>query len=132
MPIQKAEEIAGYFNEKTFHQNELLLKEGRFCSEYHFLCKGFMRSWTIDLEGRDVTTAFYSARNVVCELFSFFTRIPSPENIQAMIDSTTLFLTYDQLQDAFHAMPEFREFGRGILVRAYAGLKQRMLSGLHE
>ena len=132
MPTHKAQEIAGYFNEKTLYQNELLLKEGRFCSEYHFLCKGFMRSWTIDLEGRDVTTAFYPTGNVVCELFSFFKRIPSQENIQALTDSTTLFLTYDQLQDVFHAMPEFREFGRSILVNAYAGLKQRMLSGLHE
>lgn len=29
-------------------------------------------------------------------------------------------------------MPEFREFGRSILINAYVALKQRMLSSLHE
>src|SRR3954463_13793345 len=94
MPVDKAWEIAGHFHERSLQQNELLLKEGRQCNEYHFLCEGFMRAWTTDLGGREVTTGFYPAGNVVCELFSFFKRIPSPENIQAMISSTSLYITY--------------------------------------
>jgi CRP-like cAMP-binding protein len=132
MPMEKATAIAEYFNEITFSKNDLLLKEGKTCNEYHFLCEGFMRSWTLDLEGRDVTTAFYPEQNVVCELFSFFKRIPSRENIQALTGCVTLYITFDDLQVVFHTMPEFREFGRSILVNAYASLKQRMLSTLHE
>src|SRR5215217_6388978 len=86
MPADTAISIADYFNEKTFNRNDLLLKEGRVCNEYYFLCEGFMRAWTTDLEGTNVTTAFYPADNVVCELFSFFKRIPSRENIQALTD----------------------------------------------
>lgn len=95
-PIQpeKAWQIVEYFKEKTFKRNELMLKEGRTCNEYHFLCEGFMRAWTIDLEGRDVTTAFYPEGHVVCELLSFFKRIPSQENIQALSNCTSLYITY--------------------------------------
>jgi CRP-like cAMP-binding protein len=132
MPLDKAEAIVDYFHERTFEKNDLMLKEGRHCAEYHFLCTGFMRSWTIDLEGKEVTTAFYPAGNVVCELFSFFKHVPSKENIQALADCTTLYISFEELQHAFHSMTEFREFGRSILVNAYAGLKQRMLSTLHE
>lgn len=132
MPADKAANIVEYFNEKSFKRNDLLLKEGRVCNQYYFLCEGFMRAWTTDLSGRDVTTAFYPAVNVVCELFSFFKRVPSRENIEALTACSCLYITYEGLQDAFHTMPEFREFGRAILVNSYVSLKQRMLSGLHE
>ncbi len=132
MPLEKAAAIAEKFAEKYFNKNQLLLQEGQRCNEYHFLCEGFVRSWTTDLEGRDVTTAFHPAGTVVCELFSFFKHIPAQENIQALADCQTLTITFSELQQAFHGLPEFREFGRSILVNAYAALKQRMLSGLHE
>lgn len=132
MPADKAETIVKYFHEKNTAKNEFLLKEGRRCTEYHFLCSGFMRAWTIDLEEKEVTTSFYPEGNVVCELFSFFKHIPSGENIQALTDSSSLYITFNELQHVFHTMPEFREFGRSILVNAYASLKQRVLSTLHE
>ena len=132
MPLQQADAIVSLFKFRTFDKNEFLLKQGRSCNEYFFLEDGYMRAYTYDLDGNDVTTAFYSGNQVVCELFSFFKRIPSKENIQALSDCGTWFITFDELQQVFHAMPEFREFGRAILVNAYAGLKQRMLSTLHE
>ena len=56
MPADTAISIAEYFNEKTYNRNDLLLKEGRVCNEYYFLCNGFIRAWTTDLEGQNVTT----------------------------------------------------------------------------
>lgn len=132
MPLQQAEAIVSVFKFRTFDKNEFLLKQGRSCNEYFFLEDGYMRAYTYDLDGNDVTTAFYSGSQVVCELFSFFKRVPSKENIQALSDCDAWFITFEELQQVFHAMPEFREFGRAILVNAYAGLKQRMLSTLHE
>jgi CRP-like cAMP-binding protein len=132
MPQDKAEAIACLFHEKNVANNELLLKAGRQCTEFHFLCSGFMRAWTVDLKDKAVTTAFYQEGMPVCELFSFFKHQPSKENIQALADSTSLYITFDELQQAFHTMPEFREFGRSNLINAYAGLKQRMLSTLHQ
>jgi len=132
MPQQQADEIVSFFKEKEFSKNDFLLKEGRVCNEYHILEEGFARAYTYDLEGTDVTTAFYSTNQVVCELFSFFKRIPSREYIQALSDCKSWYITYEELQIVFHSMPQFREFGRSILVNAYASLKQRMLSTLHE
>jgi CRP-like cAMP-binding protein len=129
---EKAVMITDFFIEKEFSRNEMVLTEGKVCNEYHFLCSGFMRSWTTDLEGRDVTTAFYPEKQIVCELLSFFKRIPSQENIQALSDCNTLTITFEQLNHAFHSLPEFREMGRSILVNFYADLKQRMLATLQQ
>jgi len=128
MPLANAIEITGIFNEKIFEKNDFILKEGRICDEYYFMEKGFARVYAFDPDGNDVTTAFCSSNQIVCEIFSFFKRIPSGENIQALDDCKTWFITFDQLQAIFHTMPQFREFGRTILVNAYASLKQRTLS----
>ena len=132
MPSQKAEEIVSRFSEKHLAKNELLLKEGKICTIYCFVENGFLRAYTHDVEGNDITTAFYKENQVVCELFSFFKKVPSRENIQAITDCQLLYITFDELQNIFHNMPEFREFGRTILVNAYAQLKQRMLAMIQE
>jgi CRP-like cAMP-binding protein len=132
MPLPQASAIAGRFQPRSFEKNEFLFKSGRACNDYLILEDGLALAYTYDLDGNDVTTAFYSSNQVVSELFSFFKRIPSKENIQALTPCTTWGLTFDELQFVFHNLPEFREFGRTILINAIAALKQRMLSTLHE
>jgi CRP-like cAMP-binding protein len=132
MQSQQADKIVHYFEEKEFKKGDFILREGKVCNEYYYLDAGFVRAYTYDLEGNDITTGFFSGNQVVCEIFSFFKRLPSKENIQALSDCQTWYLTFDTLQVIFHTIPEFREFGRAILVNAYAYLKLRMLSTLQE
>jgi len=128
MPLSNADEIVALFNLKEFEKDDILLREGRVCNEYYYLEEGFVRVYTFDPDGNDVTTAFASSNQIVFELFSFFKRVPSGETIQALTPCKTWFITFDQLQHIFHAMPQFREFGRTILINTYALLKQRTLS----
>jgi CRP-like cAMP-binding protein len=113
-------------------RNEFLFKEGRVCNEYFFLEKGFIRAFAHDTEGNDVTTNFYSAYQVVFEVSSFFNRTISKENFQAIVDCEGWFISYDQLNNLFHSMHEFRDFGRSILVKGFSSLKIRMLSMITE
>lgn len=128
----KAGEIAARFTEKTVLKDNILFKEGKVCNEYYFLVNGFVRAYTFDTKGDDITTSFYTNNAVICELFSFFKRVPTQETFRALTDCTAWFISFEDLQVAFHSMPEFREFGRSMLVSSYAELKQRMLSMLHQ
>lgn len=128
----KAKEIADYFEEKEITKGELFLKEGQVSNEYLVLEHGFMRSYSFDPDGTEVTTAFHSNSYPVFEVASFFNRMPSRENIQALTDCSGWFITYEQLNMLFHSVPEFRDFGRSILVRGFASLKTRMLSMITE
>ena len=127
-----AEEIAGIFSPKEIKKNDFLFKEGRVCNEYVFLENGFIRSFAYDTQGDDVTTGFYSSGQVVFEVSSFFNRTISKENYQAIVDCEGWYITYEQLNNLFHSMPEFREFGRSILVKGFSSLKIRMLSMITE
>jgi CRP-like cAMP-binding protein len=116
------------FTPAMIAKGDYFLKEGQLSNEYLFLEKGFMRAFAHDTEGNDVTTHFYSERNVVFEVSSFFNRTTSKENIQALTDCSGQFITYDQLNNLFHTIPEFRDFGRSILVKGFSALKARTLS----
>jgi CRP-like cAMP-binding protein len=132
MSTGKAEQLAEKFKAGKIARNEYLLKEDTVCNESHFIDEGFMRSYTYDLEGNDVTTAFYSKKMFASDLLSFFKRTPSKEYIQALTDCETWYITYDDMQASFHTIPEFREFGRLNIINHYGTLKQRMLSMLQE
>jgi CRP-like cAMP-binding protein len=127
-----AEEIAIAFTPKELKRNEFFLKEGRVSNEYFFLENGFIRGFAHDTDGNDVTTNFYSSNQVVFEVSSFFNRTISRENFQAIVDCEGWFITYDQLNNLFHSMHEFRDFGRSILVKGFSSLKIRMLSMITE
>jgi CRP-like cAMP-binding protein len=126
------EEIAAQFTPMEIAKNDFLLREGRICNDYLFLEEGFMKAFTYDTEGNDVITAFYSKHGVVFEVASYFLRIPSKENIQALTNCKGYSITFDQLQVLFHSIPEFRELGRTVLVKGWIALKQRMLSMINE
>jgi CRP-like cAMP-binding protein len=128
----KAREIGVYFEEKEIVRNNFLLKEGQVSNEYLILESGFMRAWSTDIEGNEVTTAFYSDNHPVFEVASFFNHIPSRENIQALTDCRGWILNFEKLNLLFHSIPEFRDFGRSILVKGFAQLKLRMLSMITE
>ena len=130
--LSTAETIADTFNPKEISRNSYFLKEGKISDEYFFLENGFLRAFAHDTDGNDVTTNFYSANQVVFEVSSFFNRSISKENIQATEYCTGWFITFEQLNNLFHSLPEFREFGRAVLVKGFASLKTRMLSMITE
>ena len=132
MSLATAMEVASIFVSKDIERNDFLLKEGKISNEYFFLEKGFMRSFAYDTDANDVSTNFYAGVQVVFEVSSFFNRTPSKENIQAITDCSGYCINYEQLNNLFHSLPGFRDFGRSILVKGFASLKIRMLSLITE
>ncbi|MBS1781282.1 MAG: Crp/Fnr family transcriptional regulator [Bacteroidetes bacterium] len=130
MPHSKANEIVDRFEERSYEKGSYFLKEGNLSNEYMFLSDGMMRGYATDPEGTEITTTFYTPGQMVFEVSSFFNRTHSKENIVALTPCTGLVFTYSTLNDLFHNMPEFRDFGRAILVRALTTLKARMLSAI--
>lgn len=125
-------EAMNAFEEKAFAKNDFFLKDGFVANEYLVLETGFLRAFTHDTEGNDVTTNFFSPGSVVLEVASFFHRTPAKENIQALTDSKGWVITFEKLNGLFHTHQAFRETGRGILVKGFAALKERMLSMINE
>lgn len=133
-PMEKhtCDQIVASFSFREISKNEFYLVEGYLSNEYCFLLEGFMRSYTHDVDGNEVTTGFFTSQQMVIDIASFFKRIPAQENIQALSDSKLLSVNFEQIQFLFHSIPQFREFGRTILVNLNVQLRQRMLSMIQQ
>lgn len=132
MSPAKARLIAEKFRPAAFPKNSWLLEAGQVCRESHFITQGIIRSYTYDLDGNEVTTAFYTPNTFTNDQLSYFSQSPAKEYIQAVTDCQTWCISYEDMQESFHTIPEFREFGRLNIVMQYSILKQRMLSALQE
>ncbi|MGZ3872051.1 MAG: Crp/Fnr family transcriptional regulator [Mucilaginibacter sp.] len=132
MPLTAAQQISGRFAEKRLQRNEFLLKTGNIADRYVFLELGYLRAFAEDVAGNEVTTAFYGPGQMVFEVASFFNRSRSRENMQALTEVAGRSISYAELNELFHALPEFREFGRAMLVKEFSELKVRMLSTITE
>lgn len=127
MPIAKASFFAEQFEPTELPKNELLIKENKISKDTFILESGYIRSFTFDKNGEEVTTNIYSAPCFVNDFLSFFKQEPTSENFQCLTDCKLWTMSFENVQNCFHSYPEFREFGRMMLVTNYSNLHARML-----
>jgi CRP-like cAMP-binding protein len=123
----KVQELTKQFDYLEVDKNEILLKENQVSTKTFFLESGYIRSYIIDNDGNEVTFNIFSAPCFVNDFLSFFKQQPTQENFQTLTHCTIWTMTYDEVQKNFHTIPEFREFGRMMLVTNFAKLQSRML-----
>jgi len=123
--------IVDHFEERKFSKNEFFLKEGKVC-DFLYLAEGLMRAYTFDLKGNEVTTNFFARNRQVYDHASFFLQTASEENIQAITDCLGYSITYEKMNTLFHSIPEFREYGRGMLVKELVSYKKRTLAMINK
>ena len=132
MPSEKLNLIAEGFERIELQKNDLLIEENRICEDTYFLESGIVRSYTYDNSGNEVTTQLYSAPCFVNDFLSFFKQSPCSESFQTLTDCVIWKMSYQDVQTYFHTYPEFREFGRMMLVTNYSNLHTRMLGMIKE
>lgn len=122
---QDAEEIARAFQPIALKEKEFLLRENQLSDDYFYLKTGLMRTFLYDLNGNEITVDFFIEDSIVFEVTSFFNRIRSEANIQAITNCSGFRISYDELNTLFHNKPAFRDFGRAILVKKFIASQKR-------
>jgi CRP-like cAMP-binding protein len=128
---ETVDHIAATFEELILEKGEFLVKQGKV-GGYFILLEGYLRAFTFTDKGDEVTTYFYPPNRVIFEAASFFGGGPSAENIQAITSCKAYHTSFQKLNEMFHSWSEFREFGRGVLVKEFVAYKQRVLSMINK
>jgi CRP-like cAMP-binding protein len=131
MSLTTIRSVADHFEERNFLKNEFFLKQGKVC-DFLYLATGLMRAYTFDLNGNEVTTNFFAKNRRVYDQASFFLQTASEENIQAITDCLGYSITFEKMNTLFHSIPEFREYGRGVLVNELVYFKKRTLAMINK
>jgi len=116
------------YKQVTINKNDYLLKEGQVEKKYWFLESGFIRSYVIDTEGKDITFNLYGSGDVIIDYPSIFFFAPTRENIQALTDCVCWEITFEDFQEMFNNIVNFREQQRGLLVGSYFALKEHSIA----
>ncbi len=127
-----AQEIAKAFHSISIKKGDLLSREKQISDYYFYLEKGLMRLFLYDLNGNEITTDLFTENNIVFEITSFFTRVKSEVNIQAITNCSGYYISYTELNKLFHNKPAFRDFGRAILVKEFIASKERNYSMINK
>lgn len=132
MSVEKSKILAEKFELIILPKNELLILEGKPTNNTYILDYGFIRSFTNDSQGNDVTTNIFSPYCFVNDVLAFFKKKPASENFQTITECTVWKMSYEDVQTNFHSIPEFREFGRMMLINNLSILKKRMLGMIQD
>ncbi len=127
MPSEKAKILADKFEMVEVPKYELLLTENKLSKHTYILESGFVRSFTLDTKGNEVITNIYSPFCFINDVLAFFKQQPASESFQTLTPCKLWKMSYEDVQANFHGIPEFREFGRMMLITNYSNLKTRML-----
>lgn len=118
----KLEEI---IQTKTFSKKELVVKEGDVSNCIFFIEKGFARSFYTK-DGKDITAWFMAENDVIISVASFFTRIKSYENIEALEETTVHYIHYQELEELYRNFSEFNTTGRLLATHYYILSEERL------
>lgn len=119
--------VLNQYEEVSFNKNDYLIEKGKKGNFYYFIESGFLRSYTIDLEGNDITTKFFSENDILIDWHSYFLKKPCKESIQAITDGKCWKISFSNFMKLFH-IEAFREVGRTRLINNYFELKNHSLS----
>jgi CRP-like cAMP-binding protein len=121
------ENILSQYQRVSFAKHDVLIPEGSLAGYYYFLETGFARSYAIDLEANDISTKFFTPKDIVIDWHSYFLKTKSRENIQAITPCVAWKISFEAFMKLFK-IEAFREIGRTRLINHFFELKNHTVS----
>lgn len=120
--------ITSYFKRQLLKKRKDLLRIGETCDELAFICKGALRSYSIDARGNEHVVQIALEDYWLADLYSYLNNTPSNIAIEAMEDSEILLIKYDDLDKMCVEIPAMERFFRKLVEKAYSATLQRINS----
>ena len=124
---EELELVLAQFEPVEFKKNDHLFEKGATAHYYYFVEEGFLRSYSIDTEGNDVTTKFYAKNDIVIDWHAYFLKKPCLESVKALTAGKCWKIYFSNFMKLFH-IEAFREVGRTRLISNYFELKNHSVS----
>lgn len=107
-------------------RGQVIAKENEIENHLYFVAKGCLRSYYIK-DSKDITISFTLKNDFVTSMYSFISRKPSYEFIEALEDSVFYTLHYDDLQNLFKKYKEVETLYRKVLQQYYIMMEERII-----
>lgn len=117
--------ISALHKKVVYNKGDFYLTRGDRPDDYLILESGLMRSFVYDFDGNEITTHFFTEKELVIEVLSLFKRIPTEESIQALTDCVCWKIDFEAFEQLFHTIPGLSEWGRTWFSEELSQFKRR-------
>ncbi len=117
--------ISDAFHLKAFKKKEFFLEQGRPNRQEAFVVSGTFRVFHVDIKSTEHVLYFGFKDWWVGDSASFNSDIPSFLTVQAMEDSELLYITWEEKERLYEAVPKLERLFRIITMRTLTVLQKR-------
>lgn len=125
------EGILARFSIQKLAKGAPLLTAGKPCQSLFFIETGYVRMFTVDETGREITTWLGGNGQFITATSSFAFQTPNIWNIEALTTSTVHLISRANHFELCDLNRKWLEFENLLLTKAFAGIEQRMFGKLH-
>jgi CRP-like cAMP-binding protein len=116
---------------KHYKKGDIISEVGKVCNIISFIDKGLVIPFNIVNDKKHIYNFFFE-NEYVSDYESFLTRMPAKYGLEAIEDTITIDMHYDDLQAMYLAYPEFERVGRMAAEAQFIRLARQISSLLAE
>lgn len=116
--------------QKKVYKKEFLLKEGEVCKNIVFNCKGLLRLYKIENDGKEFILKFGLENNWMSDRESYITNKPSQFAIEAIEDSEVLIWEKEQFDFLLEEIPGFKNWMRSLNAKSQIANQKRIYTSI--
>ncbi|MCW3807909.1 Crp/Fnr family transcriptional regulator [Plebeiibacterium marinum] len=124
--------IKSAFEPVFIKKKQDLLVSGQVCDFLYFITQGCLRSFYIDSKGVEHVYQIRMDNNWIGDIDSYFTRLPSKYNIEALEDSNLLRIPVGRLEQLLVEIPGLERYFRILFQKAYINALNRLNATMWE
>lgn len=117
-----------YFEVRSFKKKDFALKEGEYCLFEGFVIDGCFKVYFLNEQGNEQILYFAIKDWWITDLDSLINNVPCSLSIEALEDSTILFISKKNKEYLYNTMPQIEKLFRIMNQKSSASLQRRILS----
>lgn len=119
--------ILSSFNIKEYDNDQIIIRNGQYVSNYYFIASGGIRI-VIDIPEKEVTAWLLFENNFFSDLESIKSGQPSKAKILTVGKSTIFSIDAEKMHQFYEQYPEWQEFGRKMMEELSLNLVDTLIS----
>lgn len=124
--------IESVFHKVSFKKGDIVLKSDDSVDFQYYILQGCLRTYHIDLHGKEHTVQFGIKDWWISDYTAFFSTSKAIMNIEVIQDTILYRISRADKEQLYAQIPKIESFFRKKLERAFAAFQKRILSNLSQ
>lgn len=113
---------------RKYLKGQYVVQQGDICRYESFVLSGCLKTFYTDPEGQEHIVMFAVENWWTADLGSFITQHPADYHIQCLENTELAQISYEDLGQLYHEIPQLERFFRIIIQKAYVASQKRLVN----